>query len=241
MASYDQVRNAARRYGLGRRDVQRLTRLLQQTKRDVFAQTLAELGDQLGVAITPTAKALLPVRIDAGNQARRIAENFNRDLARYAFTQRDLPAAELNKALGEWVGKRNRVHAPLIAITESYTSHADATMAAFLELVPDAEFDFGGHPEKGDEPPECAICQALHDTNPHPASRVVAIGNPHPGCRQHWHARNIEALKEQLQERGVDAIDLNKGGGIAGRRSLIERAGSRTAAADAVRSGKIPR
>jgi hypothetical protein len=128
----------------------------------------------------------------------------------------------------------------VIAVTEMYWAHADALMAGFMEAgLGDAQFDFGGHPELGDEPPECAICAALEATNPHPLREVIRIGCPHPNCRQGWHARNLEVLMLALQSQDVQLGA--RVAGIVGKPSLIARAGNRRKAAAAILSGRIPR
>ena len=243
MADRNTIRRAVRSFALKRADVDALKDRLTDAKIRVYEETLRDLANQLGltqpIELSPNVK--LALGIEAGNHARSIVKTFNDDLVAEAF--RWGPALEdhdLRLTLSAWVDNRNRQRAPIIAVTETYGPYADALMAGFTEAgLVDAEFDFGGHPELGDEPPECSICIALAQTSPHPLKTVVKIGTPHPHCRQNWHPRDVAKLIKQLTNKDVQLGAATAG--IVGRTSLITRAGSRQAAVDAIRSGRIPR
>jgi hypothetical protein len=238
VATSSQVRTAARKYAQKKRDIDRLTDLLIRTRLEVYERTLRDVVDQLGadrdVQLSPRVRAQL--NIEARRHARLIARNFNDALAEYAVrVGPGLSDQELRRTLALWAENRNQRHAPLIAVTEAWGPHADATMAAFLELgLDDARFDFGGHPD--DSPPACDICQALVDTNPHPLTRVLQIGVPHPQCEQRWRVRG----KPRVASTGDEPLG-QRVAGVIGRDTLIQRAGSREAAVRAIRSGSFPR
>lgn len=242
MATRSEIRAAVRFYSLKKRDIERLVELLRRAKIDAAERTLQALIDQLGLQmqVRLRSRLLVPLGLEARYHARRIARQFNEDLAVYAARHRLLSKKDLRRTLAAWADNRNRQRAPIIAVTEAYSAHADALLGGFLELglEADAEFDFGGHPE--DDPPDCAICKALVATSPHPLRRVVQIGVPHPNCRQLWHARDRDRLIAHLVDIGLTELG-NRSGGIANRRTLIDRAGGRQQAAEAIRSGRLPR
>lgn len=216
---------------------------LAASKLSVYERTLLDLAQQIGITarvdVSPNVKVALAV--EAGNHARSIARTFNNDLVDYAFRfGRQLDESELRSTLRAWVDNRNAQRAPIIAVTETYTAYADALMAGFIEAgLGDMLFDFGGHPELGDEPPECAICAALEAKSPWPAKVVVRIGVPHINCRQNWHPRDVEKAIELLSDKNVQLGARTAG--IVGRRTLIDRAGGRRQAAKAILAGRVPR
>jgi hypothetical protein len=243
VADRNTIRRVVRELALKRRDVEGIRDRLTAAKIDVYERTLRDLAAQLKLKTPPvvSGQVKLALGIESGNHARSIVKTFNKDLANYAFKfGRQLEEDELRQTLRAWVDNRNTSRAPIIAVTETYGPYADALMAGFLEAgLGDAEFDFGGHPEEGDEPAECIVCLALEDTNPHPLREVIRIGSPHPNCRQNWHVRQLQHLILQLQSTDVQLGA--KPAGIVGRPSLIHRAGGRAPAARAIRSRRIPR
>lgn len=243
MADRNTIRRVVRELAFTKRaDVEALQERLTAAKIDVYERTLRDLAQLLKLTATPdvSGQVKLALSIESGNHARSIIKTFNNDLAQYAFKfGRQLEEDELRQTLRAWVDNRNKSRAPIIAVTETYGPYADALMAGFLEAGLDAEFDFGGHPEAGDEPAECIVCLALEETNPHPLREVIRIGSPHPNCRQNWHVRNLQMLLLQLASTDVQLGA--KPAGIVGRPSLIHRAGGRAPAARAIRSGRIPR
>jgi hypothetical protein len=243
VADRNAIRRAVRPYALKRVDVKALRERLLTAKLAVYERTLQDLAQQFGITtpIKVSEQVRVALGVEAGNHARSIAKTFNNDLAAYAFRFGGaLQEWELRMTLAAWVDNRNAQRAPIIAVTETYGVYADALMAGFMEAgLEDALFDFGGHPELGDLPPECVICAALETKSPHPLKTVIRIGIPHPNCRQNWHARDVDALLEQLQDRSVQLGAHTAG--IVGRPSLITRAGGRRQAAKAILSGRIPR
>lgn len=243
MADRNTIRRVVREFSLKRVDAIALRDRLTESKIRVYEETLRDLANQIGITTPPEIQPAvkLALGIESGNHARSITDTFNHDLAEYAFRfGRQLDEDELRDTLSAWVDNRNAQRAPIIATTEMYWAHADALMAGFMEAgLGDAEFDFGGHPELGDEPPECDICAALEETNPHPLREVIRIGTPHPNCRQRWHARHLEVLVLALKSHDVQLGA--RVAGIVGKPSLISRAGTRAQAAKAIRSRRIPR
>jgi hypothetical protein len=243
VADRNAIRRVIREFAMKKADVEALRDRLRDAKITVYEQTLIDLSRKLGIttAIDVSPDVKLALAIEAGNHARSIGETFNNDLVEYAFRfGRALDEDELRWSLQAWVENRNAQRAPLIAVTETYGPYADALMAGFIAAgLEDAEFDFGGHPELGDSPPECAICAELEKNGPWPVKTVIRIGTPHPACRQNWHPRDLEKLVEQLRDKNVQlGAQL---AGIVGRRTLIDRAGGRRQAAQAIRSGRLPR
>lgn len=224
-------------------DVQALRDRLLASKINVYEKTLFDLAQQIGIGVrvdvSPDVRVALG--IEAGNHSRSIAQTFNNDLVDYAFRfGRQLDENELRNSLRAWVENRNAQRAPIIAVTETYAAYADALMAGFLEAgLDDLMFDFGGHPELGDEPPECIICAALEAKGPWSLATVIRIGSPHPNCRQQWRPRDLEKAIELLTDKTVQLGA--KPAGIVGRRTLIDRAGGRRQAAKAILAGRIPR
>lgn len=243
MADRNAIRRVVRSFALKRADVAALRDRLGRAKIVVYEQTLRDIAHLLNLTqpIKLSPKVKLALSIDAGNHARSIAKTFNDDLVSYAFQWGpSLDEEDLRLTLSAWVDNRNRQRAPIIAVTETYGVYADALMAAFMEAGLDhAEFDFGGHPELGDAAPECVICAVLEEKSPHKLRNVIRIGIPHPNCRQNWHARNVDELIRELDNRDV-RLGENLAG-IIGRASLITRAGGRHQAVEAIRSGRIPR
>lgn len=243
MADRNTIRRVVREFSLKRADAIALRDRLTDSKTRVYEATLKDLAEQIGLTITPEVQPAvkLALAVESGNHARSIVDTFNHDLAEYAFRfGRQLDEDQLRDTLKAWVENRNAQRAPIIAVTEMYAAHADALMSGFMEAgLGDALFDFGGHPELGDEPPECIICAALEETNPHPLREVIRIGSPHPNCRQTWHARHMEVLALALKSQEVQLGA--KTAGIVGKPSLIARAGSRKKAAAAILSRRLPR
>lgn len=235
MASKRAIQRAARRLAMRSAAIDELTETLFASKRRVYRRTLLEHATFLGYEITrPQLSDAVEraLRDEAADHARSIARTYNRELA--AAAQRmgsALPESELDAQLGRWARSRQRRRAPLIAVTEAYGPHADATLAFFREtgLGDEVLLEFGGHPELGDAPPACIICQAIVATNPHTPAEAAQIGTPHPNCRQHWHlARYDQAVLPATIDVG------NAIAGIVGAESLLTRAGGREEARDFV-------
>lgn len=243
MADRNTIRRVVREFALKRRDAIALRDRLTDAKASVYEATLRDLAEQLRLTAQPQVSGVvrLALQIEAGNHSRSIVNTFNRDLAEYAFRfGRLLDEGQLRSTLQAWVENRNAQRAPVIAVTEMYAAYFDALMAGFMQAgLGDALFDFGGHPELGDEPAECIICAALEARSPHPLRDVIRIGTPHPACRQNWHARNMDALVSQLEDRDVQLGAVPAG--IVGKASLIDRAGGRRQAAKAILAGRLPR
>jgi hypothetical protein len=134
---------------------------------------------------------------------------------------------DLQEALEDWAEERARSRAAIAAVTDVYAPAADATLATHELTGVETVYDFGGH---GDDAPQCELCQALEETSPHPAQRVLSYGTPHVNCRQEWHPV-YEAGQLPAE---VDLADLSYQG-LAGEDTLIERAGGLSAAAELVR------
>lgn len=236
MASKRAIEQAAKRFAFTPARRRELADKLYRTKRRVYRRTLLELARSLGYEIKrPDLSDAVDdaLRREADNHAERIAESFNRDLAAAALRIGEaLTVDKLSDQLQTWVNARQRKRAQMTAITEAYPAHADAILGLFRDLdLPDVSFDFGGHPELGDAPPDCAICQALERGNPWPLEVVAEIGNPHPGCRQDWHVRDLD------QRSLPPAFDVELGqtlGGVIGKDPFVMRHGSRAEAVERI-------
>jgi hypothetical protein len=235
VATHSETRAAVRFFGMGRRDTQALAERLREAKIATYTETLHRQAQQLGSLATVdlSPQVLGDLGIEATQHAQSIARTFNRDLARYAARiSSGIDKQDLRSSLRAWSENRNMQRAPVIAATEVYGPHADATMAFFMELgLLDSEFDFGGHPE--DDPPVCEICAALVATNPHPLKEVIRIGTPHPRCAQNWHW-----LGDSSQVPGHVEVG-GQTAGIVGGKMLVQRAGSRAAAVEQIISGAL--
>lgn len=203
-----------------------------ETKIFTYVEALGELARELGYEIEDdeidvSDDVLRALRDEAREHAAMVVQTYNRDLDEFLDRNRDLPRADLLRDYESWAESRADAKAETIATTEAYSAAAEATVGFFLDNgLLDAEFDFGGH---GDDDPVCEICEALRVTSPHPAERVISVGNPHIGCRQDWHPRVSEAdLPEEVQLGRAPA-------GIVGAQHFLGQHGDdRTAAAQAI-------
>lgn len=210
------------------RDREDLAEALAQRKLNVYLKTLGVLADSYGQdepelssrivgAIEEAARIEADQIIDAYNGAVQVAID---DALEVATSEADFMAR-----IEEWSHARAERSAPIVGITSTYEAHADATLQFFQAAGVDPSFDFGGH---GDDAPACVICQALVAGNPWTIEQVIAIGTPHPQCRQEWHPRKLPALPSDYVAGGAGPA------GILGGQSLITRTGSRAAAVDYV-------
>lgn len=231
MASRRAIERAAKRAVMKPAEIDALADKLFEAKKRTYRKTLRELhqrnyGSEIRVTLSAEIESTL--RSEADANAGRIARTYHEELARFSSTLTPLPAERLDEAITQWRSVRDRKRAPLIAVSEVYPAHADATLSFFRDVgMEDLTFEFGGHPELGDADPACEICQTLAATNPHPLEDVVAIGTPHPNCRQSWRPQGVDG-----RELPVDPVLGQTPGGIAGRRSLVTRAGGRAQAVE---------
>lgn len=203
-----------------------------ETKVITFVETLGELARELGYDIEDdeidvSDDVLKALRDEAREHADFVVDTYNRDLDDFLDRNRELSRDDLLRDYESWAEARADAKAETIATTEAYSAAADATVGFFLDNgLLDAEFDFGGH---GDDDPVCEICEALRVTSPHPASRVLAVGNPHIGCRQDWHHRvDPGDLPDEVQ------LGRNPAGIIGAQHYLGQHGDDRTAAAQAI-------
>jgi hypothetical protein len=198
---------------------------LYAAKRQVYLDTLVDLATSYGYEVAEGDVLLSPdivsaLRAEANDHARIIADTFNRDVDAFLDRQpEDMETQLLLDTFEDWAYDRAENKAESIAITESYSAYTDATLSFHQDAGLEPEYEFGGRPEEGDEPPECPICQALEAANPHPLARVLEVGSPHIQCRQRWHPL---VTPEDLPD------ELNIGrtpGGVLGADPLSNRAG----------------
>jgi hypothetical protein len=203
-------------------------------KRTVYVETLQDLAELHGYDIE--GDVLLSEAIyealgdDAEAAARQILDSLDGDLTEFVERNRERPLADLLDMVDDWLDDRQDWKAEQVAVTEAYPAHADATLHFYRAAGIDPEFDFGGH---GDADPECDVCRALVQTNPHPPDRVLAIGQPHIRCAQKWHPRDLD------ESALPDSIVLGAGdpSGIFTRRETFEQLhGGKSQAAEAIRS-----
>lgn len=212
------------------RDRGKMATVLARYHRDVYTRTLEEILAEHGRTdkVTLGTQVRQRLRDAAEQQARLIVSSFNADLEEWMRRHDELPDRELLPAVEEWMHQRAERQAPVVSITETYAAHADAVAHFYMEagLAGQVLFEFGGH---GDADPACPICKAIAARNPHPLQRMLAIGTPHPRCRQNWRETNAG----DLSLPNVPFAGLGDVAGIVGRESMIQRAGS---VADAVRA-----
>ena len=228
MATAEERNRLLRALRRTRSDASELAVILFDRKVAVYLRTLRELvrryRRRTTVTLSPAVERVL--RAEARDHARLIVRSYNDELKRVITRNGDKNITAIRALIEEWAALRHASRADLVAVTETYGPHADATLSFFAENDLHPEFDFGGH---GDATPVCPICLAIQKRNPHPFERVVAIGTPHPGCRQDWHplAVTSSVLPPELSLGGALA-------GIVGKPTLIERSGSQSAAVDAI-------
>lgn len=200
-----------------------------ETLVDLFREHGADVADD-DIELSDTI--LLALRRESREHAGFVVDTYNADLEKFLQRNADRPRAELLDIYDAWASDRADARSEQIAITEAYTAHADATLAFHLAQGGEPEFDFD-HSHPGEDAPSCEVCAALEATNPHPAARVVAIGNPHVGCRQSWKSTTSDALPEDLVVPEAPA-------GIVGSQHLVGRYGNdHVAAAAAIVSGAL--
>lgn len=212
-------------------DVATIADQLYETKLDVYIGTLEELakhhGYQLDSPIVLSDEIDQALYDEAQLAASQIVSTYNTDLARFvAGLPNDTAPEDALKAIEAWQNARAEAKAKVIAVDQAYDAHADATLHFYDRAGTSPEFDFGGH---GDPAPECELCVAIKDRNPHPLDRVLEIGSPHPQCAQEWHAL--------IGDGELPAsIDLGAGAqmGLVGQDSLLQRIGNRKRAVKAI-------
>lgn len=216
----------------GDREINELSDYLYLHKVRVYEDTLSEIADGYGYDATDISVSdaiLEALSAESDKRATQIVGTYNRQMQNFVASMRAFPYEQAVGRLADWSDERDAKRAQLIAVTEAYSAHADATVSFFIDNGIDVEFDFGHH--HGDAPAECPICQALEARNPHPLDRVLEIGTPHPQCRQKWHALiDGEALPDEVR------LGLGDAAGIVGRDSLIHRAGGQEGAVREVES-----
>ncbi len=190
----------------------------------VYVETLVELLTVHGVEATDadvdlSDEILLALKGEAEDHAASVVDTYNADLDGFLDRNADLERESLLSTYDAWSSDRAEARAEVVAITEAYTASADATAAFYAaNAQEDPEFDFGGHPELGDDDPACPTCAWLVEESPHPLARMLEVGSPHIGCRQEWHALE-PALPDEL------AVPTRPAG-IVGKDALVTRAGS---------------
>jgi hypothetical protein len=173
-------------------DRRELSDQIAQTMQGVYMDTLRDLAESYGYDVPTSGLNLSPdvlaeIKATAREHARIIADSYNRDVDAFLERNKGVDDAQLLADFDAWAQDRVDKQADAIAITEAYGAYTDATLSFFHENGIEPEFEFGGHPELGDDPAECKLCQTLEANNPHPYSRVLEVGIPHVQCRQNWH------------------------------------------------------
>lgn len=227
-----QVTALIRALSYGDEEFDELADELYAYKRTVYIETLEDLADGHGFDvhddITLSTEINEALGADAERQARRIIDTYNREVSEFVRERAAKTPAETVDEFEDWSTTRAEQKAPVIAVTEAYAAHADATAGFYQDNGLDPDFDFGGH---GDAPPKCPICRALLEHGPHPLQRVLEIGQPHVRCAQQWHARiNDDQLPDDL------VLGQNAPAGILGPDTLLERAGGWDQAVNAITS-----
>lgn len=202
---------------MGADEQARLAGAFADAKRRVYLATVEDLLGRPSGQLSPDIDAAL--RLEAEEHAASVVATYNRELENFIDGLSDMPDVDMLLAVEEWSISRGDSKHELVAVTEAYAPHADATVATYLANLTLTEFDFGGH---GDDPPDCPICRALVAGNPWPLEAVVQIGVPHINCRQEWH--------DVGGGLPADATEPLLPAGIVGRDTLLHRAGNRAAA-----------
>lgn len=216
-------------------DVRSLTEAFLDVKVAVYTDTLLVLAEEYGYDLADdldlSDDVLRALRDEARRDAQSVVDTFNHDMDQLLQENAALRRDDLITLYEQWAEARADSRADMVAVTEAYPAHADATMAFFQAAGIEPEFDFGGH---GDDDPRCEVCQALADTGPHPLARVLAVGIPHINCRQEWHERDVDpALLPDELRLGANIA------GIVGQDPLVHRAGGHTEAASQITGGLL--
>ncbi len=191
-----------------------------ETLGDLFREHGADISDD---DIELSDEILLALKREAIEHAGFVVDTYNTDLEKFLDRNAETPREQLLGDYEAWANDRAEARAEILAITEAYGPHADATIAFYIAQEGEHAFDFGDHPE--DDAPSCEVCAALVATNPHPIERVLEVGSPHIGCRQHWR-RTGDELGDELRMPERTA-------GIVGSTPLVNRHDNDHAAAAA--------
>lgn len=223
----------------GREEEDELADSFLEAKVYTYIETLEALaighGYELGQdEIELSDAVLLDLRREARRNAGRVVSTFNADLDTFLARSGDFDRETVLTLYDQWADDRAEKRAEVIAVTEAFPAHADATMAFYRDNGVEPTFTFGVH-GPADAPAECVVCQALVDDSPHPLARVLEIGTPHIGCRQSWRAD--EEADGQLPDELVLGVST---AGIVGSEPLVNRTGDHASAAEFVRGEPTP-
>ncbi len=200
-----------------------------------WVETILELLGRHGVdaspeEVEPSDEILKALADEARAHALSVVLTYNRDVHAFLDRQSDRTRDEILADYEAWADDRADARSELIAVTEAYSAATDATMAFYQANDLEPLFDFGGHPELGDDDPACEVCAELVYTSPHPLARVLEVGSPHINCRQDWHATD-----ETDDVLGDEVRVPTAPSGIVGRDALVTRTGSHSAAVEELR------
>lgn len=221
MATPRQIKRAVDALAWDVEDVRRLSEKLFEAKRRVYRRTLLEQARFFGYDVPRprlSDELVEGLRREARDHAAVIATTYNRELRRHAARVGPaIPRERLQPALRRWTNARSRKRARMVAITEAYSAHADATLTFFRDLGIDVMLEFGGHPELSDAPPACPICIAIAAGNPYTLAEAAAIGTPHPQCLvgETLVAGAFSAVHERLYEGEIVVVHTARGGELA--------------------------
>lgn len=218
-------------------DRQALAQSFLDHKIAVYIDTLGQLADDYGYdyggRIDLSDEVLQALAQEAAAHAASVVDTFNSEVDKLVDRNAGLNRDAIIDLYEQWVEARADSHAPIIAVTEAYSAHADATASFWAAAGLEPQFDFGPH-AVGEDHAECSICQALEDLSPHPLSRVIEVGMPHVNCRQSWAEDGVDEsqLPDELQLGATP-------GGIVGTDPLVQRHGNDRDAATAAVHGLV--
>jgi hypothetical protein len=234
VASDRQLRQLRAALAYDEADVRALTEAFLEVKVAVYADTLGDLADEYGYELDGgevdlADDLLVALRDEARRDAQSVVDTFNEDMGRLLDENAELPRDQLIDLYETWAEQRADSRSEMIAVSEAYPAHADATIAFWRAAGVEPEFDFGVH-EADDAPPQCEVCIALAETSPHPLARVLAVGTPHINCRQSWAEVGVDA------DTLPDTIQLGEAtAGVVGGQPLVDRLGNHAKAAAYIR------
>ncbi len=205
MASSREIASLRRALAWGNEESDELVDEFLDHKIWTYVETLGDLFREHGADVSDddielSDEILVALKRESIEHAGFVVDTYNRDMNAFVDRVQAEPKSRIEDWYEAWANDRAEARAEILAITEAYGAHADATIAFYAAQEGEHAFDFGDHPE--DDAPSCEVCAALVATNPHPLARVLEVGSPHIGC--FVPETEVSGLAEALWSRSYD-------------------------------------